>query len=236
MDQRSDDIRQSIESTRAALDDKLDTLETKARQTFDLNHQVAERPWLMLGAAVAAGYVLGSLGGGDDYEQRWHGQPVMTTDYNQHAQRSYDEPSTGEKIKSSADSFLSQFDDEIDMLKTAAIATLTNFLRDSIKEYAPALGRQLDQTMRERGYTTSSQTTRGRTVSSAPGASSAELSGSSRYYDVRESPTTVNHEAIPETTYQQSNMADRDAEHATPYYPPGSSGNRERSVGDTHSY
>jgi hypothetical protein len=28
-------------------------------------------------------------------------------------------------------------------------------------------------------------------------------------------------------------MADRDAEHATPYYAPGSSGNRERRVGDT---
>jgi hypothetical protein len=230
MDQRSDYIRQNIDDTRASLDEKLDTLETKARETFDLKHQVSERPWMMLGAAVAAGYVLGSLGGNDE-PQRWHGQPATTTDYNQHAQHSYSaEPSMGEKVKSSADSFLSQFDDEIDMLKTAAITTLTTFLRDSIKEYVPALGHQLDQTMRSRGYDTSSSY--GRSVSSAPGASRSELSGASKYYDVRESPTTTNHESIPETTYQQSNMADRDAEHATPYYPPGSSGNRERSVGD----
>lgn len=225
MDQRSDFIRQDIESTRASLDEKLDTLETKARQTFDLNHQVSERPWLMLGAAVAAGYVLGSLGGSSDSEQRWSGQPTYTTDYNQHARYSPSaEPSMTDKVKSSAGDFLSQFDDEIDMLKTAAMATLTNFLRDSIKEYAPALGRQLDQTMRDRGYD----------VSSSPGASSsARLSGASKYYDVRESASTTNYESIPETTYQQSNMADRDAEHATPYYPPGSSGSRERSVGDT---
>jgi hypothetical protein len=146
MDQRSDFIRQDIESTRASLDEKLDTLESRARQTFDLKHQVSERPWMMLGAAFAAGYALGSMGGGDDHEQRWHGQPATTTYYNQHAQYApAGGPSLGEKVKSGADSFLSQFDDEIDMLKTAAIATLTNFLRDSIKDYAPALGRQLDQ-------------------------------------------------------------------------------------------
>src|SRR5262245_1978230 len=118
MDQRSDYIRQDIESTRAALDEKLDTLETKAREAFDLKHQVAERPWMMLGAALAAGYVLGSLGGGEP-EQRWHGQPMATGDYTQHAvQRAEQrEPSRG-------DGLLAQFDDEIDMLKTAAVATL----------------------------------------------------------------------------------------------------------------
>jgi hypothetical protein len=224
MDQGSDYIRQDIESTRASLGEKLDTLESRARQTFDLKHQVSERPWMMLGAAFAAGYALGSLGGGDDHEQRWSGQPTYSTDYNQHARyANMGEPSMTDKVKSSAGDFLSQFDDEIDMLKTAAVAALTNFVRDSIKDYAPALGRQLDQTMRERGYN----------VSAAPSASnSASLSGASKYYDVRESASTTNYESIPETTYQQSNMADRDAEHATPYYPPGSSGNRERSVGE----
>src|SRR5919199_5805900 len=98
MDQRSDYIRQDIESTRASLDDKLDTLETKARQTFDLKYQVAERPWMALGAAVAAGFVVGSLGG-DNEPQRWHGQPITTTDYNQHV--AYNAPSQPEK--SSAD-------------------------------------------------------------------------------------------------------------------------------------
>ena len=220
MDQGSDHIRQDIESTRAALDDKLDTLETKARQAFDLKHQVSERPWMMLGAAAAAGFVLGSMGGAD-HEQRWSGQPQITTDYNQHAGWSQDRRhltsdanrsvGSGSSTHSSMDSFLDQFDDEIDMLKAAAITTLTGFLRDAIKEYVPALGRQLDQEDRARG----------KTRSTAPGASSSELSGASKYYNVRESPTTVNHEAIPETTFYGSNMADQDAEHATPYYPPG---------------
>ena len=227
MDQRSDDIRQDIESTRASLDEKLDSLETKARQAFDIKHQVSERPWMMLGAAVATGYVLGSLGSDED-EQRWHGQPYTTTDYNQHARtagdRQHDTSSqysqaSHSSARSTADSFLSQFDDEIDMLKVAAINMVTNFLRDAIKEYVPALGQELDKQGNQSGQRRSG------TVSTAPGASS--------YADRDRGATSINNEAIPTTTSYGSNMADRRAEHATPYYPPGSpNADRERSVGE----
>jgi hypothetical protein len=218
MDQRSDDIRQDIESTRASLDDKLDTLETKARQAFDLKHQVAERPWMAVGAAVAAGFVLGNLGSGEP-EQRWHGQPYTTTDYNQHAGTSQPHYSGGYGSASSSsshastNSLLSQFDEEIDLLKVAAVNMLTNFLRDSIKEYLPAIGQQLLH-----GDQSQSQSRSG-TVSTAPGAS--------RYADT---PSTEN---IPMTTSYGENTVDRRAEHAAPYYPPGSNGgSRERTVGD----
>jgi hypothetical protein len=220
MDQRSDDIRQDIEATRASLDEKLDTLEIKARQAFDLKHQVAERPWMAVGAAVAAGFVLGSLGSGEP-EQRWHGQPYYTTDYNQHAGASqgYGSSSYGsnsqDSSRSSTNNLLSQFDEEIDLLKVAAINLATNFLRDSIKEYLPALGQQLLH-----GDQSQPQTQpRGSSVSTAPGAS--------RYADM---PST---EDIPVTTSYGENTVDRQAEHAAPYYPPGSNGGaRERTVGD----
>jgi len=120
MDQRSDDIRQDIDETRASLDAKLNTLETKARQTFDLKHHVSEQPWMALGAAVAAGYMLGSLGSNEPEQQtsRYVSQP------------------------SSSDSFLAPFDAEIDMLRTAAVTMVTNFLHDVVKEYVPAIGKQ----------------------------------------------------------------------------------------------
>jgi len=163
VDQRSDDIRQDIESTRASLDSKLDTLESKARQTLDVKHHVAERLWMALGAAVAAGYVLGSLGSGEG-QQRWNGQPLMTTDYNQHARTAEQTPHNGSAAhrsdRSSANSFMAQFDDEIALLKTAAITTLTSLVHDVIKEYVPALGQQLDQTKE-----------RGKTPATAPGTS-----------------------------------------------------------------
>jgi hypothetical protein len=155
MDQRSDDIRQGIESTRAALDTKLDTLESKARETFDLKHQVAERPWMALGAAVVAGYVLGNMGGDDD-QQRWHGQPQTTTNYNQHAMSAA--PSS--PAASRNDGLLAQFDDEIDMLKAAAISTLTNLLHDSVREYLPSMGQQLDRVARQRGVSPALQAPR----------------------------------------------------------------------------
>lgn len=225
MDQRSDYIRQDIESTRASLDEKLDSLETKARQAFDIKHQVAEKPWMMLGAAVAAGYVLGSLGGSDDADQRWHGQPATTTDYNQRA--SYSQPaestsSTASTVRNAAGSFLSEFDDEIDMLKVAAVNMLTSFLHDTVREYIPALSQQLDKQMG-----TSSQPRSASSVSTAPG-----VSRYAHYDQANQEASSINTESIPTTTSYGSNMVDRNAEHATPYYPPGSSGNRERSVGD----
>jgi hypothetical protein len=194
MDQRSQDIRYG------------DTLESGARQVFGLKHQVAERPWMAVGAAVAAGYLLGSIG--SEREQRWHGQPLTTTDYNQHASEEHGRHITASEPErpryAQAGSFLSQFDDEIDLLKTAAIVTLKNYARDIVNEYSPSLGRQLDQAWQ-----------RDRTPSTAQGASR---------YSNPSGAAAINTEGIPTTTSFGSNLVDRASEHATPYYPPGSSG------------
>jgi len=221
MDQRSDNIRQDIEQTRASLDDKLGMLEdkaqevaTKARETFDLKHQVNERPWMALGAAVAAGYILGSMGGEEHSSPRWTGQnwsgsainsasqgtwsttPVSNyshyssspaASYSSSPAASYSQqsspangPSTVDAIKDKAGDFLSQFDGEIDALKTAAVAALTNYLRSTIRELAPAVGQHLDQIRPQQ-----SQPSYGRQASSAPNTSfsSANPTTSSADYD-----------------------------------------------------
>lgn len=127
MDQRSDEIKQDIEETRASLDEKLSMLETKARETFDLEHQITARPLLALGASIAAGFVLGSLGGGSS----------TSNASGRGGSSSYG--------SSKSDQMLSQFDDEINILQSAAVAMVTGFLRDSIQEYVPALGNQFKQ-------------------------------------------------------------------------------------------
>src|SRR5256885_16510647 len=66
MAQRTDELQQEIEERRGALSEKLDTLEGKANQLFDLRYQATQHPLVSLGAAVAAGYVLGS---GEDEER-----------------------------------------------------------------------------------------------------------------------------------------------------------------------
>jgi len=227
MNQRADQFGRNIPATGAAIEQKPGALEAKPQQFFDLKHQAAERPWMVFGAAVAAGYVLGSMGGGEE-EQRWHGTPATTTDYNQHAYASHQQRDTSSQARSSSGSgVLSQFDDEINMLKTAAVGALTVFLRDKIKEYLPALGQQLASQV-----TGQSQQNMGQS-----GKARSTAQGTSRSYNATGS-QSVNTEAIPTTTSYGSNLVDRGSEHAKPYYPPGSAGttgDRERSVGDDTS-
>jgi ElaB/YqjD/DUF883 family membrane-anchored ribosome-binding protein len=72
MDNETADIRQDIEATQVAMAKKMKTLERRARQTVneaktavqhtvDLNYQVRQRPWPMVGVAVLMGYTLRRL-------------------------------------------------------------------------------------------------------------------------------------------------------------------------------
>lgn len=177
MDKRSDDIRQDIEQTRASLDEKIDMLENKAtevvdhvkttatdtidtvKQTFDVKKQVSDRPWIALGAALAAGYILGNLGNGsskDEYSGTTsYAGTGVAYDYNQHANTG---PSTMDTLKAKSGDFLAQFDDEIDMLKVAAMTTLSGFIRDSARDLVPALGPQIERLLSERGMPAPSST------------------------------------------------------------------------------
>lgn len=85
MDQREQEIIEDLEQTRASLAEKLELIEEKVQETvesatttvgeaietvgdtigrvkrtLDLRYQIAQHPWLALGGAVVAGYVLGS--------------------------------------------------------------------------------------------------------------------------------------------------------------------------------
>jgi len=194
---------------------------------------------MMVGAAVAAGYVLGSMGGNDE----WYDRP-MSADYNQFSgtPRPVEYPAMNYSSSSgrnrgsqpNGEGLLSQFDDEINMLKSAAVVTLTNLLRDSIREYVPALGQQLDRETKQRGQNRST----------APNTS----------MDYESSTASANYEGIPETTAYGSNTVARQSEQGRPYYPPGSSATstsdrdyvktyhppteagQERSVGDETRY
>jgi len=244
MDQRSDHIRQDIESTRAALDQKIDSLESKARQTFDVRHQVSERPWMALGAAVAAGFVLGSLGGED--EQRWHGQPITTTNYNQHAfaPAADRQQPIADRPTSPGDSFMSQFDDEIEMLKGAAISAITTLLHDSIRSYLPAMGQYLQGNAGPANRAAAPATQhRGMATGSASTAPNTSYTTSA---------SQAGFDSPPASRGQSNQMSNPEAGGVGSYYPPGSPGAagreypqtnhppsaqaRERAVGEEGNY
>ena len=68
MDHTQREIRDEIEATRAGMVEKIATLEQRVdgkirevKRSFDVKYQTAQRPWLMVGLAAAAGYLLSGL-------------------------------------------------------------------------------------------------------------------------------------------------------------------------------
>ena len=62
------EIRSEIEATRANMVEKIATLEDRVdstiqgvKRSFDPKYQTQQRPWLMMGLSVAAGYLLSGL-------------------------------------------------------------------------------------------------------------------------------------------------------------------------------
>jgi hypothetical protein len=65
MEPSKDEIRREIEATRAAMAEKIETLEARvggaiqeAKRSVDPKYQTQRRPWLMVSLAVAAGYLM----------------------------------------------------------------------------------------------------------------------------------------------------------------------------------
>jgi len=64
MEPSKNEIRREIEATRAAMAEKIETLEARvggaiqeAKRSVDPKYQTRKRPWLMVGLAVATGYL-----------------------------------------------------------------------------------------------------------------------------------------------------------------------------------
>ena len=68
MDNAQREIRNEIEATRAGMVEKIATLEDRVdctihgvKRSFDPHYQVEQHPWMAMGLAVAAGYLLSGL-------------------------------------------------------------------------------------------------------------------------------------------------------------------------------
>ena len=56
-------IEGNINQTMGKLDETLNNMKGQAGSAFGLDKQIDQRPWIMIGAALVAGYVLGNAGG-----------------------------------------------------------------------------------------------------------------------------------------------------------------------------
>ena len=218
MDQRTEPIRQDIDSIRDSMSDKLEQIESKikgtvddTRRMIDLKYQVSQRPWAALGVSLLVGYTLGSIGGDDQRPQlrrsdsfRYYTEPK---DDRTRSTREYDTASREAAFGQPAntqhtaqpgmlDQIMDQFGDEFQMLKAAAVTSVIGLIRDTVRQNLPALDQELSRLRSEKeGDTTTSAPTYGdNTMRKTNG------NDSSRYYDTAD--TATRERAVGEVSTQ----------------------------------
>jgi hypothetical protein len=170
MQQDIDDACHAIEDTRVAMTEKLDKLEGRVRETvdtvkrtLDVPHQVDQHPWLMIGGAMLAGYLLGSWGGGrtspafstNDSASSAAG---TTADMSaSHAKHDCLPPSDNASSvhpqlqQGMGSSVLDQLKDEIAIIKVAAVGALISTLREMVKQAVPTLAPHIERARSQQG-------------------------------------------------------------------------------------
>jgi len=218
MDQRTEPIRQDIDSIRDSMTDKLEQIESKikgtvddTRRMVDVKYQVSQRPWAALGVSLLIGYTLGSIGGDDQRDQpqrspslRYYDEPK---DDRARSTRERDTASRESTFGQSADSrraaqpgmldqIMDQFGDEFQMLKAAAITSVIGLVRDTVRQNLPALDQELGRLRSEQGGSaTPSASTRANNT-----AGKSNGNDSSRYYDTAD--TAAHTRAVGELSTQ----------------------------------
>lgn len=181
MDQRSSDVRPSLESdsnheqhkmneirsdmqeTRAALADKLETLQQRvactveqtvesvqdavqtAKRSLDLSYQVEQRPWAMVGAAFLAGTVVGFLTNKARPPAATE-QPETPSRPRKHSVATGNGRSDERRTQTRSES-PGLFTEELQKLKGIAVGVGMALARDWLKEAAPGLTQQIEQVM-----------------------------------------------------------------------------------------
>ena len=173
MDQRTEPIRQDIDSIRDSMTDKIEQIETKikgtvedTRRMVDIKYQVSQRPWAALGVSLLVGYTLGSIGGDDTRAQPQRGEPFRYYDEpNDDRMRSARERDTDARRASFAqhadtrraaqpgmiDQIMDQFGDELQLLKAAALTSVIRLIRDTVHRNLPALDQEVGRLRSEQG-------------------------------------------------------------------------------------
>jgi len=185
--------------------DKMEQIESKikgtvddTRRMVDVKYQVSQRPWAALGASMLIGYALGSMGGDNTPAQPQRGEPFRyyaePGDDRARSAREHDA-----KLHSAAlarqgdarraaqpgfmDQIMDQFGDEIELLKAAAITSVTSLIRDTVRRNLPGVQQELERLRNDRGAGVSSSTAGSFDRARATGAGDA-----SKYYDTADTP------------------------------------------------
>jgi hypothetical protein len=179
MVERTGPIRDDIEATRASMTDKMERIEgqvrdkvdstvQQARQVFDLRHQVNERPWVAVGAALTLGFLVGSMGGGDDEQASYPAQPgqpmryYSQQGYSSAEDRSTNPPAYGgqqynggpEARRGQLSGAVAQIADpmreELSVMAAAAVRSAMRVLREGLQDSIPQFDKEYRAVQSER--------------------------------------------------------------------------------------
>jgi hypothetical protein len=206
MDQRTEPIRQDIDTIRDSMTDKMEQIESKikgtvkdTRRMVDIKYQVSQRPWAALGTSILIGYAIGSIGGSEHKPlqhqhgetMRYYGEPS-----DERSRAMHDRETSSRSISAAQhqdarqqskpgflDQIMDQFGDEIELLKGAALASVTGLVRDTIHRNLPALQQEVDRMRGQQSSSASPTTSR-----SYATAGMARNDESSKYYDTANQP------------------------------------------------
>jgi ElaB/YqjD/DUF883 family membrane-anchored ribosome-binding protein len=145
MAQGTESIRQDIDVIRDSMTDTMgqieshvkgtvDTTVANVKRTFDVKQQIANQPWAALGIAIVAGYVLGSLDGNS-------GTSDSSRDADNRDQSTQAHTASMPHKPGIVDDVMDQFGDELNVLKSAAVAMAVTMLRDTIQQNVPQLAK-----------------------------------------------------------------------------------------------
>ncbi|MGH7966394.1 MAG: hypothetical protein ACRERD_31975 [Candidatus Binatia bacterium] len=159
-------VKQTVEDTRSSVEGIVENVKgtvgetvESVKNTFDLSYQVDRRPWLMFGGAILTGYMLGNWGSGsrpssvfaanrsdsslsDPMAEAYYAQPTGATSF---GESSYQPHQPQQPSKWSG--ILDQFENEINLIKGAAVGTLIGVIRDMVKQAVPAITPYFDKAL-----------------------------------------------------------------------------------------
>jgi ElaB/YqjD/DUF883 family membrane-anchored ribosome-binding protein len=173
-------VKETVEGARSTVDNlvenvkgTMDDTATMVKKSFDLNYQIEQRPWLMVGGAVLVGYFLGSwMYRGSSYQRGYAEREYSSDDNNTLYTAPISDGASFDDLEESGDTqknrdasneyrasmksashakprpwsnFLGPFQEEWDALKGVALGTLMGTLRTMVRQNMPTVAPKLEQ-------------------------------------------------------------------------------------------
>lgn len=140
--------RETVQETISSVTETMHNAKETVKRNLDLEYQVQQHPWTMLGLSLLSGVALGAFLGGRMNPGRRLAQR-MSEGSAEPPERAASAPMAQQEPHPSGfmDKLTSQLGDEVEKAKDLAIATLVGVAHNVVKKSIPALGAAVEDMM-----------------------------------------------------------------------------------------